>query len=123
MSNTDWAAEQLDVYADFKAEGFVITVRQPGAPGTFNSETLEYDGAEADTDYQTFALKKSFVINQIDGTIVQQNDYILLFPAYGLPDLTLDDIILIGSAELNVVSLTPIDPGNVRLLYRGHIRG
>ncbi len=124
----DWVGTQLSVYNDFEEDGFAITIRRPGSPGTFNASTLEYDGAGTNTDYSTYALKKRFnaveqnMMRQQD-VLVQSNDYLLIFPAYGLPDLTLDDKVVIDSTELTIVALDPVDPGNVRLLYRALIHG
>jgi hypothetical protein len=92
---------------------------------------MEYTGATDDTDYTTYAIKKRFQIKDINGTVVQQNDVLLIFPAYGadstgtlatLPCLTSDNQILIDSVVQNVVNLKAVDPGNVPLMYKALIR-
>jgi hypothetical protein len=118
----DWAAEQLDIYNDFVSEGFSLTVRVEGSPGTWNPDTLVYDGATADTDYSTYGLKKNYNIRQIDGTIIQVNDTKLLIPAYELPALTTAHKILINSIEQNVINVSSVEPGNVALLYILQVR-
>lgn len=119
---TDWTAEQKAVYEDLKEEGFSITVRVPGSPGTFNEETLAYTGSTANTDYTTYGIKKKYSLNQVDGKIIQRKDTRLIFPAYGLPDITPDHQILIDSVVQNVVNIDPVEPGNVALLYEAQVR-
>jgi len=119
----NWGAEQLSIYNDFVEDGFQVTVRVPGVPGTFNPDTLVYDGATAASDIDTFGLKKQYDIKQIDGTIIQSGDTRLLFPAYGLGSVTTDNVIVIGTTEVSVVSVKIVDPGNVALIYEVQIRG
>jgi hypothetical protein len=119
---TDWTDEQISAYNDIKEDGFAITVRVPGSPGVFSPTTLAYVGATANVDYSTYGIKKEFSIKQVDGTIIQQNDVLLIFPAYGLPDVTTDHQILIDSVVQNVVNLNSVEPGNTPVLYKAQIR-
>ncbi len=120
---TNWPAEALGAYNDIAEEGFAIVVRTEGVPGTFNPTTLKYEDAAEDTDYATYGIKKRFSVARLpSGTIVQANDYLLVFSAYGLPDLTTNSKIVVGGVELNVVTLGIVDPGNVRVLYEALIR-
>lgn len=129
---TDYDSERLDAYNDFKDEGFIITIRQKGSSGTWNPDTEVFDGSTPDVDYTTYALKKKYNTYEIDGTVIKINDMKLFFPAYGsdssgilgvLPEITADNSILIGNAELEVINLFPIDPANEIILYEAQIRG
>lgn len=127
----NWTKLQTIVYKVFEKQGFGITVRVDGSPGTWNPTTMVYDSATDDTDYTTYAIKDQYDISRVDGTIVQQNDIRLFFPAYGanaagtlgaLPTLGAANKILIGGVEQNVVNLKPVDPGNTVIMYEGQIR-
>jgi len=138
----DWAAEALSVYNDFVKEGFSLMVRTPGDAGVFNPVTLEYDGAVAATDVGTYGLKKNYRIDQIDGTIIQLGDIILVLPAYGMSRVTTENKIVLyrntwdeiygdsweesfGAAwdgEASIAGVRVIDPGNVPLIYECQVR-
>ena len=118
----NWPQEALEVYNDFKEDGFEITIRVLGDRGEFDAGSLSYVGATAATDYTTYGVKKNYDIRQVDGKIVQSGDTMLYFPAYGLPAITSDNQILINSTALEVVSLKTIDPGNYPLIYLAQVR-
>lgn len=129
---TDWISEATGIYNDFKIDGFEITVRIEGSEGVWNPVTMKYDGAVADVDYTTYGIKADYNIRDIDGTVIQQNDVLLIFSSYGtdvtgsfvtLPILNSDNVILIDSDVQEVVSLKKIDPGNVVLMYEVQLRG
>lgn len=119
----DWTAEQKAVYEDFKEEGFEITVRLPGAKAEFVEELMKYWSEGENTDVTTYALKKDYKKSMIDGTRITAKDKRLLFPAYGLPEITPKYQILIDGTKLNVIDLFVVDPGNVPLIYEAQIRG
>jgi len=118
----DWEAEAKKVHEEFEEEGFPIVIRVKGSPGVFNPDTLQYDGATADSDYDTFGLKKAYNMHMIDNTIVQQNDTRLLFPALSLPEIGTKAKILVSGEEVNVIKIKKIDPGDVAILYEAQIR-
>ena len=128
---TDWTAEALSIYEDFKTDGFAITIRVPGSEGEWNPDFLDWLGCEPAIDYTTYGLKKSYSIKDIDGTVIQQGDTRLIFSAYGLdssgdlvdlPDLSTSNKILIDSEEQNIIDLSPVEPGNVVIMYEAQIR-
>jgi hypothetical protein len=124
---TDWPQEAKDAYADFKEDGFEISIRAEGSPGIWNPETFEYDGGTEDVDVSTYALRETFKIGFVDGTRIQSGDSILAFSAYGLPDITTSNIgnysIVIGGVAVNIVGIVEkVAPGNVPVLYRIHVR-
>jgi len=127
---TDWATEALSAYENLKEDGFEIQVRVEGSEGVFDPTTMAYTGSTPDTDFTTYAIKKAYSIRDINGTTIQTGDTRLIFAAYGTDaagtplalSLTSDNKILIGSVEQNVVSISPIDPGNVPLLYEAQVR-
>lgn len=120
---TNWTAEQKSVYQDFKSEGFAMSVRTPGSAGTYSETTMSYSGGTAAVDVATYGIKSRYEKQEIDGTIIQRNDTRLLFPAYGLADVTPSKQILIGGVSQNVLNINAVSPGNVPLLYEAQIRG
>lgn len=120
---TDWAAEQLLAYEDIKADGFAVTVRNPGSPGVFDPDLMEWDDADTPNDVSTYAIRTEYKTREVDGTIIQKNDHLLVIPAYGLPaDLDTTYQVLIGSDVQNVVDITTLSPGNVPLLFNLQVR-
>ena len=129
---TDWTVEQRSVYEDIKAEGFEVTVRKPGLPGStgeFDPDTMDCVSVSTPVppvDYQTYAIRKEYSLKEIDGTIIQRNDSMLVVPAYGLPDDIIDEgttyQVLIESVEQSVIHIGPVSPGNVPLLYNIQVR-
>lgn len=120
---TDWAAEQLSVYEGIKTDGFGVTVRKPGSPGEFDPDLMEWVGATDPVDVSTYAIRKEYSIKEIDGTIIQQGDSMLVIPAYSLPaDLDTTYQVLIGVDVQNVIHISPVSPGNVPLLFNLQVR-
>ena len=120
---TDWASEQLSVYNDIKAEGFAITVRCPGVRGEFDPITMDWVSSATATDTATYALRKEYSLSEIDGTIVQKNDSLLIVPAYGLSSsFDTSYQILIGYDAQNVINISPVSPGNVPLFFNVQVR-
>jgi len=120
---TNWDVEKQDFYNDIKEDGFSVTVRVPGAPGSFNPETMEYDGAVSPVDTTTYGIIGSYRSYEIDGTLIQKGDYRLYVPAQGLPsEITPDHEIKIGSDVQDVVSIKKINPGNVIVGYELQVR-
>lgn len=119
----DWAAKQITVYEGIKSKGFAVTISKPGSQGDFDPDTLEWSNPTEPVNVETYAIRKEYDIKEIDGTIVEIGDCILVTPAYGLP-ATLDTTyqILIGSDAQNVVNIFPVSPGNVPLLYNIQVR-
>ena len=119
---TDWTGEQRLVYDDIKAEGFEITVRKPGSIGTFDPDFMEWDSTGTPTDVLTYAIRKEYALKEIDGTIIQRGDSILVVPAYGLSEIDVNCKVLIGFDEQNIVSIDQLSPGNVPLLFNLQVR-
>jgi len=120
---TDWAAERRSVYEDIKADGFSVTARKPGSPGEFDPDLMEWVGATDPVDVSTYAIRKKYSIKEIDGTIIQQGDSMLVIPAYELPaDFDTTYQILIGADVQNVIHIDPESPGNIPLLFNLQVR-
>jgi len=119
-------SEAKALYQDFKADGFGIKVRRPGSEGIWDPNTMSYTGGTSDADYTTYGIKKNYSIREIDGSVVQQKDSLLIFPAYSpdgsLPLLTSTDQILIDDVVQNVVNIEPVAPANIPILYRAQVR-
>lgn len=118
----NWQNLQQTVYNVLKNQGFAITVRVDGSEGTWDPVGMKYTDSTGDVDYSTFGIKSSYKISEIDGTIVQQGDTMLLFPAHGLPTITTTNKILINGIVQNVINISPVDPGNITLIYEAQVR-
>ena len=106
---TDWAAEKLSFYNDIRDEGFEVTVKIKGSPGTFNPVTLVYDGATAASTTTTYAIRKEYKARDIDGTNIQIHDCQLVIPSYGLlSELSTAQEILIDGVVQNVFNIKKI---------------
>lgn len=118
----NWQNLQQTVYNVLKNQGFAVTVRVDGSEGTWDPVGMEYIDATDDVDHSTFGIKSAYKISEIDGTVIQQNDTRLLFPAYGLPTVTTTNKILISGVVQNVINISPVDPGNIILMYEAQVR-
>lgn len=120
---TDWSAEQLSAYNDIKEDGFSLVIRKPGSPGEFDPDTMVWVDPTAPVDISTFAIRKEFTIGQVDGSIIQQGDSLLILSAYGVPsDFDTTYQLLIESNTQNVVHISPLSPGNVPVLFNIQVR-
>jgi len=95
----DWEAKQKKAYEKIKAKGFLITVIVEGDKGEFDGVAMDFVGGTADREYQPHAIRSEYRIDQIDGTIVQISDSMLIIPAYGMPKVTADNVVKIGRAS------------------------
>jgi len=131
---TNWLAEAQGVYADFKEEGFPITLRKKGSKGIWDPDSDQWVGGTPDEDFQTYGLKKykssAFMGQRHRNLTTPANTIadniqldVLFFPALGLPEGI--DIanwrVVIDQLEYNMTHLFPIDPGNVKLMYEAWI--
>ena len=110
-------SDQLNIYNDFKEDGFPVVVRTPGDPGVWNDVTSVYDGAIDPVDDNTFGLKKKRDIKDADGTLIQAGMTILVIPAYDLPVIDNNHQILIDDVVQEVANTVVVDPQNIPLVY------
>lgn len=125
---TDWAQEAIDAYGDFEEDGFEISIRAEGSPGTWNPATFVYDGATDDVDVLTYAMYESVKIGYVDGSRVQMGDSLIAFSAYGLPDITIDNLsdysLVINGTTVNIVGIVEkVGVPGIPVLYRLLVRG
>ena len=96
-----------------------------GPRGVKKSSTrkpLQYWSDGDDVNALTYALKKKYTESMIDGTRITKKDSKLLFPAYGLTEVSAKQKIVIDGVEQNVIDVQAIEPGNVPLIYEAQIR-
>lgn len=119
----DWSVEQLSAYEDIKADGFAITVRQPGSQSEFNPDTMAWEYTADPVDVETYAIRDEYKTSEVDGSIIQQGDCQLIVPAYGLqPGLDNTYQVLIDSEVHNIVNIGVLSPCNVPLLFYIQVR-
>lgn len=116
----DWTTKQLSAYNKIKTKGFSVSVVRPGNEGVWDDDAGVYVGGTPDATYLTYSIKSYRNIVDAQGTVIQTDAAVLLIPAYGLPeDLKLDakDEIQIDGVNQNVIKVTPVDPGNIPIMY------
>ena len=89
--------------------------------------TLDIDNdAVGDDSESTVVLKglvTSFNQSDIDGTMIRQEDVLVLVAASGVTKPRTADVIIDGSNELTVVNVGEIKPGSTAVLYKIQARG
>ena len=141
----NYAATAKRVLKTIERAGKPITIVRPG---TAEGWTREYDPAqmrdkwthpgakEGDPDvvvYEdpattpiedtTSAVEDGYKADEIDGTMVQQDDRRYWVPASGLSEPRTIDRLTDGSDSLAVISCKRVAPGSVVLLYEVQCRG
>jgi len=126
---TDWEAEAMNIYHELKSEGFEMIVRIPGFSGVWDPVSMSFIGGLPDTDYKVAAVKKSYSV--IDGSIIGPNDVMLVFSSYGvdpsgdlvkIPRIRKLNKLLIRGIEQLIINVSPVDPGNVTIMYEAQSR-
>lgn len=72
----------------------------------------------SNVDVTIRAVSTSFQANEVDGTLIQMDDK--LFLTYD--EVTTADSIVDGGEVLSVVGVKPINPGEVKIIYRVQCR-
>src|SRR5512135_2220423 len=99
--------------------GAAVTLRKI-SPGTHNYTTGQFSGG-SQTDYQVYGLLQSGTVGStgqryFNNTLVQTNDRIFLLSTGAVPEP--GDQVVFGDQVLNVVSVLPVDPGGIPIMYR-----
>lgn len=90
----------------------------PGDP-----DIVVYADPATDTENAAYAVEDGYKADEIDGTMVQQDDRRYWVPASGLSEPRTIDRLTDGSDSLTIISCKRIAPGAVVLLYEVQCRG
>ena len=123
----DYSALQTKVNKQIEKSGVSMVVR--------TTELGTYDPA-ADThpevvdEYTVKVLIENFNVRDIDGTIIQVGDKRLLLPVLDSTAATLPRLDVVDKVEIDYdgrtwspISVTPLMPGGIPVLYNVHVRG
>ena len=97
-----------------------------GAPSTFHKVTTgSYDpltGSSGDTteDITLNAVRLEFSSSDIDGTLIQQGDFMLMVD--GVQDINNIDSVTVDSVKYQIVRPMPLKPGDTRLITKAQCR-
>lgn len=124
----DYIALQLKA-ADKIANYGLLTSIEIATLATYDPITDSY--TRATVTHDVMGLFESFDARDIDGTVIQAGDKRLLLSAIDsstgatLPQLDEQDSITItyDGRDLSPISITPLKPGGITLLYQTHVRG
>ena len=98
--------------------GKAATLTQPGTP-----TGPEYDPTPGTPiEYAATVLEKNFTLHDKSGGLVQEDDRKFIMSTSGDPAPSLKGTLTIGGTTLQVVSLEPLQPGAIVMLWRVHCR-
>lgn len=118
----DWTKWQDKADSMISQYGASVTIRVTVRSGySAASDTV----TEVNTDYSVKALITNFNERDIDQTLIQAGDKLVIIPAKGLPALDEQQYVRIiyGTKEWNPISIVPLIPGGTPVFYRVHVRG
>lgn len=90
---------------------------------TGDPDIVVYVDPATDTENAAYAVEDGYKADEIDGTMVQQDDRRYWVPASGLSEPRTIDRLTDGSDSLAIISCKRIAPGSVVLLYEVQCRG
>ena len=119
--STDWTAEQREIHNDLLEDGVIFTITRT-EKGYFDPILSEYVGGGTVT-YTAPGIVKMPSARAVDaigwqeGTTVQGGDKILLVSAGAGYEPKLEDVVTVSGQNLKLKAFTPLEPGEVALLY------
>lgn len=121
----DYTAIAAKIKTGFERGGVSMTLRKT-TPGTYDPAAGTYSGGST-TDYAVTGLIQSQTIPQtgssgqrfFNGILVQTDDQFVLLAASGLAvDPAPGDLLIITGVTYSIVTMIPIRPGGVDLMFR-----
>ncbi len=115
-----YAELRQDVAEVIEEAGQVGAIRRPGA----SSGDAWNPTFAAPTDTPCTLVELESTAAEIDGTLIRSSDRKVMVSTHGVPDApTQADQIVIGGKPLAIVSVMPLSPGGVVLLWQVQARG
>jgi hypothetical protein len=114
----NWAAIALEVSEALGSVGFIATHRRTTTGVPINEWT---PGAPIEVDTPVVILSGSFEFDEIDGTVIDRKDRKLTMEAKNIVPEPGDDLIIAGVLH-EIITVMPLDPGGVALLYEVQAR-
>jgi hypothetical protein len=123
----DYAAIAVKVQAGLTKAGFMMTLRKV-TDGTYNPATGVFSGGST-ADYPIVGILQSQRLsssegagtgqNFFNGVLVQTDDqFVLLAASAGDVDPAPGDLLIITGVTYSIVTMIPVRPGGVDLMYR-----
>jgi hypothetical protein len=98
--------------------GKAATLTQPGT-----STGDEWDPTPGTpTEYAVTVVETSFTSQEKAGGLVREDDRKFIMSTAGDPDPSLNGTLTVGSTTLQIVNVTPLQPGAVVMMYTLHCR-
>lgn len=119
MDWTAWIDKADQMISKYGADVTVRVVTRTG----YSAASDDFVGVT--DEYGCKALITNFSERDIDKTLIQVGDKLLIIPAKGLPALDDEQYVLVvfGSKVWNPISIVPLMPGGSQIFYRIHVRG
>lgn len=118
----DYAAEAAGILPDFIENGQPVTIRRT-TKGTFDPSTGK-NTPGATTNFTGYAISSGYHASLVDGTRIKQGDQQFTVAASGLGcEPTTSDTLVDARQSWTIVSIQPVAPGGVALLYKIQARG
>lgn len=122
---SDYAKKARETDDKLRKKGGTVTLRRI-VLGEDDPETGK--PARTVTDYSAAGVKLNYSADRIDGTLIQSGDQELyLSPlqlnGQALPEPTVGDLVLAGSAMFAIKSVGKLEPVDVPVLYTLQLRG
>jgi hypothetical protein len=121
----DYAAIAGKVEAGLTKAGFLMTLRKVTV-GTYNPATGTFSG-ESSSDYSVIGILQAQSLSVtgppgqrfFNGVLVQTDDqFVLLSASAGDVDPAPGDLLIITGVTYSIVTMIPVRPGGVDLMYR-----
>lgn len=118
----DWTLWQDRADSMIVKYGADVTVRVTTRSG-YSAASDSY--TEVSVDYSCKALITDFKERDIDQTLIQVGDKLVIIPAKDLPALDEQGYVRViyGTKVWNPISIVPLTPGGTPIFYRVHVRG
>jgi hypothetical protein len=114
----NWPAIAVEVAAALGEVGFTATHRRTTISAGPNEWT---PGGPVDVDTPVTILSDNFTFMEIDGTVIQTKDRKLLMEAKTVIPVPGDNLI-IASVNHEILTVLPLDPGGIAVLYEVQAR-
>jgi hypothetical protein len=125
MTDIDYNEITVNAREALQGAGFLMTLRR-ATLGTYNPATGEYSGGST-TDYPIVGILQAQSLgttggvgqNFFNGVLVQTDDqFVLLAASAGDVDPAPGDLLIITGVTYSIVTMIPVRPGGVDLMYR-----
>lgn len=72
--------------------------------------------------YTTYGVIDTYKLSDIDGTIVQRDDIMLITPAPNSADISVNDVVTINNIKYTVVNVNTVSPSGTPIIFLCQLR-